>query len=215
MKINLENLVRNVQQYIDENCGGGNMIIFTIIEMFCDQHSNTDNVSLVSCVDGVVNNENEINNPVINTICTALDTLDTVFTGLEINPMKDKAITMEISKSEILLNQIIHGPSYSDRKSVFIGHCCPVTSIEEVDIFFNYIKMDKRYRSATHNILAYRYTNSSNSTNTSMVTHDYDDDGESAAGGRMAELMRLIPVENVAVVVSRWFGGIKLGPERY
>lgn len=46
-------------------------------------------------------------------------------------------------------------------------------------------------------------------------TQDYDDDGESAAGGRLLKLLALVGAENVAVVVSRWFGGVLLGPARF
>ena len=52
-----------------------------------------------------------------------------------------------------------------------------------------------------------------------------DDDGESAAGSRMALLVRegkrsqtqlnIMNVKNVMVVVSRWWGGILLGPDRF
>ena len=44
---------------------------------------------------------------------------------------------------------------------------------------------------------------------------DYDDDGESAAGGRLLRLLTLVGAENVVVVVSRWFGGVLLGPARF
>lgn len=44
---------------------------------------------------------------------------------------------------------------------------------------------------------------------------DNDDDGEAAAGGRIAHLMQVMEVVNVLVVVSRWYGGVKLGPDRW
>lgn len=44
---------------------------------------------------------------------------------------------------------------------------------------------------------------------------DNDDDGEAAAGGRIAHLMQVMEVVNVLVVVSRWHGGVKLGPDRW
>lgn len=46
------------------------------------------------------------------------------------------------------------------------------------------------------------------------MMQDNDDDGEAAAGGRIAHLMQLMEVVNVLVVVSRWYGGVKLGPDR-
>jgi hypothetical protein len=45
--------------------------------------------------------------------------------------------------------------------------------------------------------------------------HDCDDDGECAAGGRLAEILRLMQADGVAVTVSRWFGGVLLGPSRF
>jgi hypothetical protein len=44
---------------------------------------------------------------------------------------------------------------------------------------------------------------------------DCDDDGESAAGGRLAHLLEILDIENVLVVVSRWYGGTLLGPDRF
>lgn len=44
---------------------------------------------------------------------------------------------------------------------------------------------------------------------------DCDDDGESAAGGRLLHLLQILDARNVAVVVSRWYGGVLLGPARF
>lgn len=44
---------------------------------------------------------------------------------------------------------------------------------------------------------------------------DFDDDGESAAGSRLLKLLTIVGAENVIVVVSRWFGGVLLGPSRF
>ncbi|VEL38106.1 unnamed protein product [Protopolystoma xenopodis] len=44
---------------------------------------------------------------------------------------------------------------------------------------------------------------------------DYDDDGETHAGQRLLHLLLISRVENVAVIVSRWYGGIQLGPDRF
>lgn len=48
-----------------------------------------------------------------------------------------------------------------------------------------------------------------------MVIEDFDDDGESAAGGKLMQMLRSMRVVNVVVVVSRWYGGINLGPARF
>ena len=48
-----------------------------------------------------------------------------------------------------------------------------------------------------------------------LSLQDYDDDGESAAGGRLLKLLTLVGAEDVVVVVSRWYGGVLLGPARF
>ena len=48
-----------------------------------------------------------------------------------------------------------------------------------------------------------------------MHTQDYDDDGESAAGSRLLHLLTVADARDVCVVVSRWYGGILLGPARF
>jgi len=44
---------------------------------------------------------------------------------------------------------------------------------------------------------------------------DCDDDGEAAAGGRLLHLLQIVDARDVVVVVSRWYGGILLGPSRF
>ncbi len=44
---------------------------------------------------------------------------------------------------------------------------------------------------------------------------DCDDDGESAAGGRLLHLLAVSGVDSAVVVVSRWYGGVQLGPDRF
>lgn len=66
--------------------------------------------------------------------------------------------------------------------------------------------VQRKYAKATHNMWAYSLANSMS---------DNDDDGESAAGSRLAELLYLLKLKNVVVVVTRYYGGVKLGPQRF
>jgi hypothetical protein len=109
---------------------------------------------------------------------------------------------------------IIHGPVTIERKSVFQSHFAYVSSMEQVLEFRRVVVTDKKYSRATHNIFAYRFEGVSGDKE-GVVYHDFDDDGENAAGGRLAELIRLMGISGVAVIVSRWFGGILLGPHRF
>ena len=47
------------------------------------------------------------------------------------------------------------------------------------------------------------------------VAADHDDDGEHGAGRGLSHLLHVTDARNVCVVVSRWFGGIHLGPDRF
>ena len=50
---------------------------------------------------------------------------------------------------------------------------------------------------------------------TLLWKHDNDDDGEHGAGTKLAHLLQIRNEDGVLLVVSRWFGGIHLGPKRF
>lgn len=98
-----------------------------------------------------------------------------------------------------------------DRKSVFIGHACKITSLSDVSKVVNYLLSDRKIAKATHpTMLAYRVRG-----NGDVIHQDNDDDGESAAGSRLAHLLQILELENVLVVVTRWYGGVHLGSDRF
>lgn len=111
---------------------------------------------------------------------------------------------------EELSVKIIHGEPLVDRKSVFQAHACQVSSLDEVKEVVRIIKENKKTSTATHNVVAYRL-----SLDSKTMLQDCDDDGETHAGGRLLHLLQVIDVKNVVVVVSRWFGGILLGADRF
>ena len=106
---------------------------------------------------------------------------------------------------------IFHGEPVVDRRSVFQAHACLVSSVEEVKEFVNLLKNNKKIATATHNIVAYRLSGGPHGS----CVQDCDDDGETHAGGRLLHLLQILDVKDVVVVVSRWFGGIQLGPDRF
>ncbi|KAL3478358.1 aromatic amino acid aminotransferase [Aspergillus californicus] len=110
----------------------------------------------------------------------------------------------------------------SEKKSVFIGRAAHVTTLDQAQGFIEHLlSTDKKVASATHNISAWRIRQKSNtkpSTSTTpgeMIVQDFDDDGETAAGGRLLHLMQLMDVWDVVVIVTRWYGGVHLGPDRF
>ncbi|KAL7945444.1 ribosomal protein S5 domain 2-type protein [Trichoderma barbatum] len=98
-----------------------------------------------------------------------------------------------------------------ENKSTFIAHVAKVASTTEAKLFLQHLLWsDRRIRSATHNITAWRIRGPG-----ATSYSDCDDDGEDAAGGRLLHLLQLMEVWDAMVVVTRWYGGVKLGPRRF
>lgn len=97
-------------------------------------------------------------------------------------------------------------------KSVFVARCAAaVASPDQAARYVEHLlASDKRVRGATHNITAWRIRGPNGTS-----FQDCDDDGETAAGGRLLHLMQLMDLWDCMVVVTRWYGGQKLGPRRF
>jgi putative IMPACT (imprinted ancient) family translation regulator len=107
------------------------------------------------------------------------------------------------------------GEPFMDRKSMFVAHACRVASEQEVrEALTQLLSSSSKIQRATHNMYAWRLTEALKDGNL-ILKHDNDDDGEDAAGSRMALLLHQRKEDGVLVVVSRWFGGIHLGPKRF
>lgn len=89
-------------------------------------------------------------------------------------------------------------------KSTFIGYAKPIKTEEEAVEFVNEIK--KKHKDATHNVWAY-------TVGPTMNIQRYSDDGEpqGTAGIPTLEVIKKEDLRDVVVVVTRYFGGIKLG----
>jgi len=106
--------------------------------------------------------------------------------------------------------QIIESEPISDRKSTFVGRACRISHPSQVPLILSHLMSDRRISRAAHPIIhAYRCQVGT------LLHQDNDDDGETAAGGRLAHLLQILEVNNVLVIVSRYFGGIHLGPNRF
>lgn len=116
-----------------------------------------------------------------------------------------------VAPSDLVPNWIISEP-VTEKKSVFVARCARVTAKSEAESYLTVLlSTNKKVAAATHNVTAWRIQN----TETAVSIQDCDDDGETAAGGRLLHLIQLMDVWNVVLVVSRWYGGVKLGPDRF
>lgn len=101
-------------------------------------------------------------------------------------------------------------------KSTFVARVCRVSSLDEAQNSISHLlSTNKKVATATHNIQAWRIQNTNPSSGVTSTIQDCDDDGETAAGGRLLHLLQLMDVWNVVVIVTRWYGGVKLGPDRF
>lgn len=98
----------------------------------------------------------------------------------------------------------------SDRGSTFIAFARQVESVEEARKYLDILLTDRKITRAAHNISSWRIKREDG-----IQFQDCDDDGETAAGGRLLHLLTMMDAWNVIVVVSRWFGGTHLGPDRF
>jgi uncharacterized YigZ family protein len=91
-----------------------------------------------------------------------------------------------------------------EKKSRFIASVKPVSTEEEAFEFINLLK--SKYWNATHNVYAY-YINGD------IPAQKFSDDGEPSgtAGMPVLETIKRFDVQNLVIVVTRYFGGIKLG----
>ncbi|MDR0357787.1 MAG: YigZ family protein [Clostridiales Family XIII bacterium] len=89
-------------------------------------------------------------------------------------------------------------------KSRFIGRIRGVVSKDEADCFFSEIR--KAHRTATHNVPAFVIGEG-------MQSQWASDDGEpqGSSGAPIVQMLVSEGVTNAAVMVTRYFGGVKLG----
>lgn len=101
--------------------------------------------------------------------------------------MSDKRLTLTIDREEEI------------KKSLFIGICSPIKSIEDFDAFY----AQHAIPDATHNCWAYRIGQ----------TYRFNDDGEPSgtAGKPILAAIDGADFDGVAALVIRHYGGIKLG----
>lgn len=141
-----------------------------------------------------------------------------------------------------------------DRKSEFVAHACRLESADQVPLIVEWVLQDRRVLRAAHPaIFAYAVTLPDGTSH-----RDFDDDGETAAGGRLSHLLSILvrqplllpptdfpllwphtlptpshcmgteqvphteqrtcltqSLNNVLVIVTRWWGGHLLGPDRF
>ena len=93
----------------------------------------------------------------------------------------------------------------SDRGSKYAVSGGPVTSAEEARAFVKALCRNKKFAKATHNTWAVLLPEGPLK----------NDDGEAGAGMVIVRMLEREELRGHIVVVTRWFGGTKLGGDRF
>ncbi len=97
------------------------------------------------------------------------------------------------------------GVVLKDRGSRYAVSGAPVSSREEVDHVLAGLKEDKAYARATHNTWAVLLPTGGLKS----------DDGESGAGMVILRMLEREELQDHLIIVTRWYGGKKLGGDRF
>lgn len=118
--------------------------------------------------------------------------------------------SMEDSKVEAARGGWTVSASVTSKKSTFVARSITVTSPSESRSELQKLMAgNAELREASHNITAWRVSGDHG------VIEDSNDDGESGGGRHILGLMQADNIVNALLVVTRWYGGIMLGPDRW
>lgn len=106
-------------------------------------------------------------------------------------------VRYKIVMGEAITEQVIE-------RSRFIAHVKPVESKEEADQFFALIR--KEHRDASHNVPAFVIGEQSN-----LQWASDDGEPQGTSGAPIVQMLVKEGITNVAIIITRYFGGIKLG----
>jgi hypothetical protein len=100
--------------------------------------------------------------------------------------------------------------SVTSKKSTFMGRSIAISSPTDArSELQKLLANNQELREAGHNITAWRVQGSHG------IIEDSNDDGESGGGRHLLGLLQADNVVGVLLLVTRWYGGIMLGPDRW
>lgn len=113
---------------------------------------------------------------------------------------------IKIDDSQWRVSQIV-----TLKKSTFVARSIGVKSSAQArSMLQQLLESNKEIREASHNITAWRILSEQGG-----VFEECNDDGESGGGRHVLNLLQSLNLTNVLVVVTRWYGGIMLGTDRW
>lgn len=94
------------------------------------------------------------------------------------------------------------------KKSRFKAFLKPIKSADEIPhLLKEHVKLDKNIANATHrNMYAWK---------TGGGQFGWFDDKEGGSGERILSVIDICRLTNIIIIVTRWYGGTPLGPDRF
>lgn len=106
-------------------------------------------------------------------------------------------------------------PSVSLKQSTFVARATAITDpSQRPKLLKSLFEAQPGLRSASHNVWAYRIHPSEKGISNYPREASHDD-GESGAGDLLLRVLRETNTMDTLVVMTRWYGGIMLGPDRW
>ena len=108
-------------------------------------------------------------------------------------------------------NQWTVSATVTSKKSTFVARSIEISSPAEARLELQrLLANNEELREASHNITAWRVLRDQGG-----VLEECNDDGESGGGRHILGVMKSSDIVGVLLVVTRWYGGIMLGPDRW
>ena len=124
-------------------------------------------------------------------------------------PSPTELVDIPLDKLDHILHlKVTKSGEITQKASRFIGFSAVVANHEEVRQY--YMKMKLNYPTARHIVCAYSVPG-----NETYYTQDFCDDGEPGAGRRLLDILVQSNIDCRAVFVARYYGGIKMGLDRF
>lgn len=102
----------------------------------------------------------------------------------------------------------ISAPTTS-KGSTFVARSISISSPNQARTLLQTLLKEPRVSDASHNITAFRVQGDHG------IIEDWNDDGESGGGKHILGVLQNNDIVGVLLVVSRWYGGVMLGPDRW
>ncbi|WQF86232.1 Putative ribosomal protein uS5 domain 2-type superfamily [Colletotrichum destructivum] len=119
--------------------------------------------------------------------------------------------TIAVSKSPWSISRQI-----TFKSSTFVARVASVDNVGQASALTrSLLSSEPLLQTATHNAWGFRMQEQKHWGGVGEVRERCEDDGETGCGQFILRLMREASVTNVVVVLSRWFGGEMLGPDRW